>query len=571
MDAFIASCSGIQDFLDVYEEGMDKVFFYYAAAKYGKFDILYYMIHTMNFEIANNWSALMIAIHNKHWFVARLLWTDTNSVLDPLFRYTEDNDWYFFVRTNIETYLRAAKNNDLVQMLDCIRMDPHVIKGVEDVHYGDEDLEVYSALDLAAKYGHLEIIKHLRRHGYLGPHDTSLRRLCRIAAEHGHGSVVTHIFNRMGMEQDGDVRTTTNSFMTHSAIRLALMNKHFDVVKYLSQVSVQSELVTLVMDLVSERDLANLKNLYKSTSPEFFDSIVDGGGFTPLILAARQGSIPAMRFLMKKVKVDSKDDRGNSAVAIAIMFGRYDKVKILVEEGGASLKDMVMDGNVLPNNVLYHLSTEVDANGDTAFHHIVDDNNLEVAKWVANLVGTVSRVGNAKSMSPLMYALQNNNLEMAHWLINSGHADVNDIVMVETGDTALLLAARHHWISLFVDLVEETGADLTLSNHAGQTIWEHFYLPHMSPRELNLVLLIMLARVEPPEHIVDYLIDDHSQLLSEATKLRRLIGPYLKKRKILVKRMVLSSDVAKKIFAFEKRLTTDEIWATGLGDLAPYG
>jgi hypothetical protein len=93
------------------------------------------------------------------------LWTDTTSVLDPLVRdNNHQSDWLLRIKKNIHVYLYAATMNDWAQMQICIQNDPNVIKGI-----GNEDMSnynCYSAMELATRHGHVEILRNLKKTNY---------------------------------------------------------------------------------------------------------------------------------------------------------------------------------------------------------------------------------------------------------------------------------------------------------------------------------------------------------------------------------------------------------------------
>jgi ankyrin repeat protein len=457
--------------------------------------------------------------------------------------------------------------------------------------------KVSTALDVAAKEGHIDIIKNLQRYHLVDP------KVCRLAAQQGHLPLVKYLFSVL-QETYGNVQTTTTN-ATMSAVHLALMNNHFDVVRYLCRVSVQQELVTLVMHLVTVRNLPSLENLYDCAArPDFFESIVDHRGYTPLLQAAHMGSLPILHFFLDfgKVRVHATNNMGNSAVATAAKYNQHDAVKMLVQKGGASLDDLVHEEGPSPLSVFFHtvVYTEqtlkwmcletgglerlksLDPYGNTVFHYVVHSRNLGMAQWVANLVGdAVPRSGNINDMSPLMYALENQDLPMVKWLLSSGHAHRDDIVIANTGETAIFAAARHNRTAIFIALVDQTSPDLDKKNNEGQTVWDMFTWSQLTQEESHKVLSTLLSRLAPPDHVVGHLVGDHRRLLSESRKLRELIGPFLADRRATLMKLenrripgkgqrqqpVLPSAVIKRILSFDSDgFTTDQMWATKLGD-----
>jgi hypothetical protein len=303
------------------------------------------------------------------------------------------------------------------------------------------------------------------------------------------------------------------------------------------------------------------------------------------------GHEDTIRFFLGKVDIHKKNNIGNTAVAIAAKVNRYEVVELLVKKGGASLEDVVYKVNGFGHlsssllTVFFHTValatdevtfkwmclgdgglarvTSMDSQGNTAFHHVVRKDHLD--------------------MSPLMYALENKNLLMTRWLLRSGHAHGDDIVNVDTGETAIFAAARHNRVAIFVDLVDETNPDLNKKNYEGLTVWNMFTWSRLTTEESNQVLSALLSRVAPPDSVLPYM-GDHRHLVSESKKLRELIGPFLAERETTlmklkipripksgqpqmpVDKLVLPSDVIKNIFTYDSGFTTDQMWATKLGE-----
>jgi hypothetical protein len=79
--------------------------------------------------------------------------------------------------------------------------------------------------------------------------------------------------------------------------------------------------------------------------------------------------------------------------------------------------------------------------------------------------------------------------------------------------------------------------------------------------------------------MLPYMVGDHRILLSESKKLRELIVPFLQEREASLANMKipcfpkkgqtqipLPLDIVEKILTFDSTFTTDELWATKLGD-----
>ncbi len=137
-------------------------------------------------------------------------------------------------------------------------------------------------------------------------------------------------------------------------------------------------------------------------------------GRTPIIVAAEEGNLERVRFLMDKgVRIDAGDDCNWTAMMRAAAGGYREIMELLLDEGA-------------------------------------DINHLEKSGY-----------------SALMGAVVNNRLETARVLVERG-AEL-DVQETENGQTALMWAARNRNPEL-VQLLVEAGADSTLTNGEGRTV-----------------------------------------------------------------------------------------------------
>lgn len=354
LDLLMTRCPTLYEFLRNYDRD-DNETLLRVAAKYGRVDILKHAIRgTMDLEISDydgddENTPIMEAIEFQQWEAAEVLWTETQSVLDG--RRPEHNcEWLRKVKTNIRKYLYATSTNDWDGMLGCILADFNVTKAIGDEY----SLRPDTALRIAARYGHVDIVERLNdNHQFLGPSDNDWISVCIIAAAAGRLSVVRYIFEIILVEYT--TVCTARHLRNESAIRVAMYGNHGDVVEYLSRVSDEQELVTFVMDLVTQSDRKSLNklSLYLQTPDAFFQSIVDTQGNTPLILAARGGEVDLVRWFVGKVDIHATNVSGDSAVAVAAKGKHRDVVKMLVEEGGASLEDLVSNHGRRPRSNVF--------------------------------------------------------------------------------------------------------------------------------------------------------------------------------------------------------------------------
>lgn len=165
------------------------------------------------------------------------------------------------------------------------------------------------------------------------------------------------------------------------------------------------------------------------------------GGWTPLMYAARQGSLDATRMLADmNADLNATDPDGTTALMLAIINAHFDLAHVLLEEGA--------DPNV------------ADINGTTALYWAVDMNTLGSVlsrpppKWV-------DAHGAADTVKELLARGANPNARLKRPIIGRHHALVGDTSMGD-GTTPLARAAKSNDLSV-MRLLLDAGADPTLT------------------------------------------------------------------------------------------------------------
>lgn len=122
-----------------------------------------------------------------------------------------------------------------------------------------------------------------------------------------------------------------------------------------------------------------------------------------LFYAIEFQNIDAIKFLIEKLKLDHKDNKGNTALHIAVSLGNLEIIKLL-------------------------LAKEIDPNlknkeGDTAIFNVLfssnKDNSLEIIKVLKQHGANVDEENN-KGLSPILIAISNIDRKIASYLAKLG-------------------------------------------------------------------------------------------------------------------------------------------------------
>jgi ankyrin repeat protein len=170
------------------------------------------------------------------------------------------------------------------------------------------------------------------------------------------------------------------------------------------------------------------------------------GGLTPLLFAARQGSLDSARILVEAgADVNATDPAGISAVLSAIINGHYDVAGFLLEKG--------IDPNL------------ADTDGRTALFAAVDMNtmpvsNIPMPKVIDNRLTSLDLIG------MLLARGANVNAQLTSQQAYRAKLDRGTDTVLTTGTTPLLRAAKAGDAAA-VRLLLEKGADPKLATKAG--------------------------------------------------------------------------------------------------------
>jgi hypothetical protein len=177
--------------------------------------------------------------------------------------------------------------------------------------------------------------------------------------------------------------------------------------------------------------------------------------------------------------------------------------------------------------------------------------------------------------TPLKSAAKNGHLTVVRCLVHLG-AEV--LTADSDGSTALLVSATNGHYPTTQYLLEEASANMDDVDNAGQTVWDmltvHFEgecdKGEIDPDGRTRLLRVMVLRGAPPPALVALLSPEDTGIVQKGARLRARLPAYLTHRRAYLDlrcpRISLLPGVLRAlIYTFEGPATTEERWATGLG------
>jgi ankyrin repeat protein len=207
-------------------------------------------------------------------------------------------------------------------------------------------------------------------------------------------------------------------------------------------------------------------------------------GSTPLLLAAEQGKLPVVQFLLVNGHSDPEesDDTGSTALLCAASGGHLDTVRWLLESRRAC-SDEGMEGGLTALLVAAgrgHLATvqwlitsgqsfpdECCILWNTALSYAVANGKLLVAQWLIRHAGSSASERNDMGDTPLLTAASHGQLAIVQWLLSVDPDRIEETNKL--GLTALLLAAHNHHTSTVQWLLQFGGSYITEVSHFNHT------------------------------------------------------------------------------------------------------
>jgi hypothetical protein len=176
-------------------------------------------------------------------------------------------------------------------------------------------------------------------------------------------------------------------------------------------------------------------------------------------------------------------------------------------------------------------------------------------------------------------AIDDNNFYGMIALVKGG-ADVEEVNA--KGQTALLHAgdAVFHQLEMVQWLVETGGADMSVTDHDGNTIWDALEFPFKfcklnwvgedaiaDSRSVSALLRVLVLREGPPERLTPQLRPYHQTVVEQGARLRGALPAWFaQRRSFLGEILVLIDPLLDLVSNYDGGpSTTQEFWDTGLG------
>jgi hypothetical protein len=264
--------------------------------------------------------------------------------------------------------------------------------------------------------------------------------------------------------------------------------------------------------------------------------------------AVHNGRLEMVRCLVQEfgADVNQRDKNGHTAVDIAAMVGQTDMLRFLNKSG---------------------------ADGNTAMQLAVWRGHAGTVRFLVKECGTdINQAMQPAHKAPLLFAAKEGDLDMVRCLLELG-ASIE--IMDGYGNTALLLSARHGLCATVQFLLEEAGANINAIVDDGGTVWD-LITGHIkygaadaaeeaNPAALTSLLRVMVLREDPPPALIALLSPDNTRVVQEGARLRARLPAYLVQRRAFLDAHCPLLPPLCAIVDGYMQLTTEEIWATGLG------
>ena len=303
-----------------------------------------------------------------------------------------------------------------------------------------EDRNKYSAIHYASEKGHLDVLSCLVKNlpqGYSIDKKVSENPISSrfqyhsplsMAAKNGHLSVVKYLH--------GKGANITDSYIRNQPLFWATTYGKVHVVEYLKQNGAYDKAEDPLLMAAAFGNLSMVQNLSEGGSNVNALGYLD---YTPIIWAARMGHLPVLKYLhsigadLEAKTEDVSYSGGETPLFLASKYGHLEVVKFLHENGA----------NVFAEDV----------NRDSPIEIAVKD-SLEIFQYLHEIAGVTILY-----QTPLYLAAKYGQLEIVQYLVKNG-AEVNARQNGQNDRyTALHAAASNNHLDVVKHLVEN-GADI---------------------------------------------------------------------------------------------------------------
>lgn len=201
----------------------------------------------------------------------------------------------------------------------------------------------------------------------------------------------------------------------------------------------------------------NLQTLLQLNYLESYFEAKSDFARTPLLLALDKGYVDVAIWLIKnKVKLDTQDEHGLTALHLAASRGYSEIVKILIAEGvdldvdksgHTALHLAASNGHEMIMQMLLTAGADIEARGeddDTALHMAVEENHAATVQ-VLLAAGANIEAQDDNYETPLHYACKKNYEEITKILLMQG---ANTEAINDSGETPLQLAKDNNHLNI---------------------------------------------------------------------------------------------------------------------------
>jgi ankyrin repeat protein len=480
----------------------------------------------------------------------------------------------------VEQYLSAAYEGDWKTMKECLKKHPSVKNG--------RGVTFWYAVEYAIAGGHNNIVEKLVKSNN---QCLSVADMCLFAAKHGNVEVLSSIIDeKTAYKAVLDTEATDIAGLVSLSALIAVIEGHLNILTFLMIDKARSEVIRKARSEVIRKARYGDDNrtiLMIAVQARHFDMV-------ELILGSDQ------------MEIHAKDKFGFTALALIDFDSDLDNLKmakLLVVKGGAKLTDRTDgSGGIVFFDIINNIGMDremlewmleeggMDPNftgalGSNALTRLIVGRDFEMVKWFVETYKPYT--GKSDRAYPLAEALSKqhavNDFEVARWLIKKKYVQVDEVLRESypTGQTALLYLASDNPVrkDVIKNLVEIAKCDIDVKDDAEQSIWT-LLLPYWVPKKDTErysrrdigdgILRALLARMQPPENVLkDLLASKHKDLVTRGIRLQEKLTLHKEKRRVAVveTRSRLPKALHNLIFEMDGNLsTTNEVWATGLGD-----
>jgi ankyrin repeat protein len=421
----------------------------HEAAINGKLDTVKYLVEDMkcdpNSRGQNGSTPLQYASRNGHLEVIQYL-IDTHHC-DPSLR-DGVND------TPLHDAALNGKLDTVKYLIEDVKCDPNSRgqDGSTPLHY-------------ASRNGHLEVIQYLIDTHHCDPslrngvNDTPLHD----AAFNGKLDTVKYLIEDAMCDPNN---CSDQQLLT--PLSYARIEGHLEVIQYLID---HNNKIRLLHEAASSGKLGTVKNFIENRkyNPNGRDPV----GATPLYCACKGGHLEVMQYLVDAHHCDDPPLQNDETLHLAVLSGKLDTVKFLIEKEGCDpncrgkngatlLHSAAIEGHLEIIQYLvskHHCDPSLRDDKDNATLHLAAENGkLHIVKYLIENWKCRCDDGGQNGKTPLHFACEKGHLDVVQYLLDVHHCD--PMLPDSKRVTPLLLACSHSHSSIVKHILSSGRCDL---------------------------------------------------------------------------------------------------------------